>query len=82
MPSYFNLFLKGFKRKYFLDQSIFFPDIKIDVIVCSPGGCGNATLNNYLEKYCISNNYLKKNSIDKHALMHIPRPLSSMKKIK
>ena len=49
MPSYFNLFLRSFKRKYLLDQLIFLPDMKIDVIVCSPGGCGNVTLNNYLE---------------------------------
>ena len=50
MPSYFNLFIRGFKRKYLLNHLIFLPDIKIDVIVCSPGGCGNVTLNNYLEK--------------------------------
>ena len=53
MPSYFNLFIRGFKRKYLLNHLIFLPDIKIDVIVCSPGGCGNVTLNNYLENYCV-----------------------------
>ena len=82
MPSYFNLFIRGFKRKYLLNHLIFLPDIKIDVIVCSPGGCGNVTLNNYLENYCVSNNYLKKNSIHEHALMHIPYPLSCMEKKK
>jgi len=82
MPSYFNLFIRGFKRKYLLNHLIFLPDIKIDVIVCSPGGCGNVTLNNYLENYCVSNNFLKKNSIYEHALMHIPRPLSCMEKKK
>tara|TARA_B100000579_G_C22577110_1_gene731672 strand:- start:246 stop:824 length:579 start_codon:yes stop_codon:yes gene_type:complete len=78
MPNYLKLFAKGFERRFLLDYQINIKNTDIDVIVCSPGGCGNVSLNNYLEKYCISNNYLKKNSIQRSGMMHIPKPLNSM----
>tara|TARA_B100001540_G_C15794499_1_gene636973 strand:+ start:617 stop:1186 length:570 start_codon:yes stop_codon:yes gene_type:complete len=82
MASYLNLFIRGLKRRYLLEYLVKLPKDKIDVIVCSPGGCGNVTINNHLEKFCISNNYLKSNLIHNSALMHIPKPLKSMLKNK
>ena len=81
MASYLNLFKRGIERKLLIDFLIKLPKINIDVIICSPGGCANRTLNNYLEKFCISNNFLTKN-YNKIEINHLPRPLKLMIKRK
>lgn len=78
MANYFQLFFRGFKRKYLLKYLINLKETKIDVVVCSPGGCGNVTLNNHLEKYCLSNNGLTRLYSKKYSLMHLFKPLPFM----
>lgn len=82
MANYLTLMRRGFERKFLLDFKNKLPDINIDVIVCSPGGCGNVTLNNHLENFCISNNALEKKFKIPFGLMHLPKPLNSMQKRK
>ena len=82
MANYLTLMKRGFERKFLLNFKNKLPKDDIDVIVCSPGGCGNVTLNNFLEKFCISNNALEKNFKIPYGMMHLPKPLKEMKKRK
>ena len=82
MANYLTLMKRGFERKFLLNFKNKLPDSNIDVIVCSPGGCGNVTLNNHLEKFCISNNALEKKFKIPYGMMHLPKPLIKMQKKK